>query len=52
VGQTNTPDVASALGNDETLMKFFRNFQSLDPQMQELLKQQAELMKKQKKNDP
>lgn len=49
VCQTDSFDVATSIGNDETLVQFFRNFQSLDPQMQELLKKQAELMRKQKK---
>jgi transcriptional regulator with XRE-family HTH domain len=49
VGKTQTAnptDVATALTNDDQLLEFFRNFQSLNPQMQDLLRQQAEMMKK------
>lgn len=53
IGKTETPnkasDVAATILNDEALLQFFRNFQALDPQMQEILKQQAKIMRNQKK---
>jgi len=49
VGQSDEQGMDDAIKNDEVLMQFFRNFQSLDPQMQELLRAQAELMRNQKK---
>lgn len=49
VGKSETADptdVAQAIKNDDQLLEFFRNFQSLSPEMQNLLRQQAEMMKK------
>lgn len=56
VGQADTPaientpdvaDVAYIIGNDKTLMKFFRTFISLGFDLQLILRNQADAMKKQ-----
>ena len=44
-----TNDVAAAITNDAGMLQFFRNFQSLDPNMQDLLRRQADIMKNPKK---
>lgn len=49
VGKSEDPGIAAAINNDDELQQFFRNFQSLKPEMQEILRHQAEMMKNQKK---
>jgi transcriptional regulator with XRE-family HTH domain len=44
-GGSSKTDVEAVLKNDPKQIEFFRNFQSLDPQIQEMIKTQVEALK-------
>jgi transcriptional regulator with XRE-family HTH domain len=44
-GGSSKTDVEAVLKNDPNQIEFFRNFQSLDPHVQEIIKKQVEALK-------
>jgi hypothetical protein len=50
VGQSDLPDIETAIQNDVALQQFFRSFQELDPQTQDMIRHQVEFMNSKKKH--